>query len=291
MKKWLGFGAVLGLGCIALLSSGFITMGANQSGYEVYKSALKNTKEVKSFTGNLNVKVNVDGKPAVVVDSIIQKDNVNDLSHRKVQVIIGNQKESFDFFTQQDKSYVQLGNGEIYGSEDHQNWNRHWKEDKDGDNVIGEAIFDHLFGNIKQQVKIKDSTNSLKQVSLTLTEKQIPSLIQTIGPIIIQKAGEKNHQKVTMKQKHFMVPGLVENVQKQFPSLTKNVKIMSISSTSEISKNSLIEKQTGQFVITGQDAAGKQHRVVVDIQFDLSQVNQTDPEKIDLKGKEVHVNF
>jgi hypothetical protein len=291
-NKVLTYGLAIGVGCAALFSSGYVTMSANESGYNLYKSAWKNTKQVQSFTGNLDVTLEDNGNKILAVDSVIKKDLVKHVGHGDVKVTVANKNYLFDFFNQKNQNYLQLSNGELYSVGESEKWKHHQEgmQDHNEDNQIGETIVDALLGNIKQQVKAH-TENGVKKVSMQLSEKQIPTVVQAFGSVAVQKSGKQHDEKSNPMENHSPfgnIPGLTEDIQHTMPHLQKDVKIKSLEIQANINKNNLIEKQTAKVIFIGKDASGKNHEITLNIQFDLSQLNQTKPETLDLKGKKVH---
>lgn len=74
-KKWITAGVGLGVGAVMLMASGFSAM-ANTSGYDAYKTALKNTKAETSFTTNVDLTISDNGKELVAgtVDMKVNKE-------------------------------------------------------------------------------------------------------------------------------------------------------------------------------------------------------------------------
>ncbi|SHF19213.1 hypothetical protein SAMN05444392_1104 [Seinonella peptonophila] len=287
-KKWISFGLVVGLGLAAILFNGFQAIGSSNSGYEQYQAAWKKTQAAKSYTGNLHVTLSDNGKKSVDIVSEIQNDQTKNLSSRQMQLTLGDKKHLIHFYSQQDHQYVQDANGKIYELNHQKKWGQSdhkWANESEG-STIRETIVDTLFGNIKQQVQIEELQNGSKKVSLSLNNKQIPAVIQAIGSFAIKKAG--GHQEVFAKHSiSSVIPGLDEEIKKQKPQLTQDVKIQSFQLQSTINRSELIERQHATIVVTGKDVMSKQHQLTINIELNRSKINQTTPKQVPLNGKKV----
>ena len=71
------------------------------------------------------------------------------------------------------------------------------------------------------------------------------------------------------------------------PQLQSDIKIQSVSSTGNISKDDILTNQTAKIEVVGKDAKGTQHDLTFNIDLNLSGINSTTPDKIDLTGKQV----
>jgi nitrogenase molybdenum-iron protein alpha/beta subunit len=71
------------------------------------------------------------------------------------------------------------------------------------------------------------------------------------------------------------------------PKLTQDVRIEEIKLDATIDANNYFENKTAEIRVTGKDEAGAPHSVVVRAEVDLTGINATKADSVDLTGKKV----
>ncbi|MDP4127073.1 MAG: hypothetical protein Q8912_09035, partial [Bacillota bacterium] len=66
-----------------------------------------------------------------------------------------------------------------------------------------------------------------------------------------------------------------------------DINVETVTSTGNINKDDIITSQNAQIVVSGKDAQGTQHTLTFNLDLNLSNINATTPDKIDLTGKNV----
>ena len=66
------------VGVVLLVSTAFASMSAS-SGYDTYKSSIKNMVTVKSFTGNVQISLKDNGKDLATINSKVKADNSSEI--------------------------------------------------------------------------------------------------------------------------------------------------------------------------------------------------------------------
>ncbi|WP_134685743.1 hypothetical protein [Brevibacillus migulae] len=284
-KKWLAMGGGIGLGVAMLITSGF-SASASNTGYEAYKQAWKQTKAAASIAGDAHVTVNDNEEKVLDVTSAFKKDNGKDLSSAAIQVDNDKQKHALHVYRQDGKIIVKHSGSDMYHVMERQGprWgqNEHDPElAKDMENVL-----DVLAGNLRSEVMLKNQENGKKHVSLHLSDSQIPTAVNAIGSLIIKNAsqhtGADNHRHQGVKS---IAPA---DMKVDFPQLTDNIRMQEVNLDAIINADDYIENQKAEIRIVGQDASGEEHQVTVAFDVDLSGLNHTVIEPVQLEGKQVH---
>jgi hypothetical protein len=280
-KKWLMMGAGFGIGAVMLLVSGFSAM-ANTSGYDAYKTALKNNKSATSITSAGSITVKDKGTEILRADFNAKIDHTQ--NEASVAVTLGNglEKHAVNVFNQDNKFIFKDGASEVYKVKE--NGVSKWKHNggNSGPPKQLEPVIDALMGNLKELATVEATSDGGKQSSLHLSGNQIPTVVQAFGSILISKVA--NVDQWNDAGTHSVTSF---NLVSKFPKLVENIKIQQINLDASINKDQYLEHQTGEIIITGTDGSGEKHEVVIGLDFNLSNFNQTVPDQVDLTGKQV----
>jgi len=280
-KKMVTMAVSLAVGGSLLLSTGFAN-AAQMSGYDAYKSAIVNTKNLKSETADMKVSV-TDNKAKLVDLSSNIKLNLNTNAMSSVITTTkGGTSQSSNSYLQDGKSISKDSNSADYFVRTN-NLKDSNKMDKVQNPTVEksmEVVVDTLVGNMKNNVTTTSNTDGTKNIAINLSENEVTPLVDALTQIaFIQGTKTKN---ISNDSKAEL--GGLKNV---IPQLQSEIKVKSVNSTGKISKDSIITMQTAKIVIVGKDAQGKQHEITFNIDLNLSNVNSTTPDKINLTGKQV----
>jgi hypothetical protein len=267
-KKWLIAGGAFGIGAVMLLVSGFSAM-ASTSGYDAYKTAMKNTKAVSSLTANVELTVTDNGTKVLAGTSDIKLSQ--ELKSGSMSATFGGNAKthSLNVFRQDGKVIFKSSDNEVYRVQEH-NASK-WEEDGVAPNPpkAVEQVFETLMGNIRELATVESASNGGKHAVLHLSGSQIPAVANVIGTLAVSKLADSDHWNVS------------------FPKLTDNIKVEEINLDANINANNVLEQQLAEIKITGTDDSGNNHDLAIQLHIDFSGFNQTVPEKIDLTGKQI----
>ncbi|SEN67269.1 hypothetical protein [Lihuaxuella thermophila] len=280
-KKKLGiFALSLGVSASVLLTSALSVKAGNASGYDQYKAALKQTKAVENLTGNLDLSIQDNGKKLFTVDSTIRRDLKNHAGNGKINIEANGKKQTLEVYHQENKKIMKASNSEIYYVMNEKEKKVHHKS---GDRAQkAEFVIDALMSGLRNDIQSVNRTDGSKEVSLNLSEGQISPVVQALVSILVQNAA--GHEP---DRGHHGAPFFKGELKPDLPELTRDIKIKQVNIKAEINKENRIEEQTAQVLVTGKDAAGKEHQLTIRIRLDLSQFNHTVMDKVDLTGKKV----
>ena len=273
-KKWLTAGAGLGIGAVLFLASGISAM-ENTSGYDTYKTALKNTKAESSMTANVDLTITDNGKKIIIgtADLKVNKDQ----KAGSVAAFIGDNTEtrSINVFRQEGKVVFKNSEEDVYKVKELNTSKWQHNGDQQGPPKAVGQIFGTLFGNIKELATIENKANYGKHIELHLSGDQVPAVVNAVGTMAVSKIGNHPNSENT--------PDWMANM----PKLTDKIKVDKIDLEAEISPNNVLKEQSAKIKIIGTDDSGKKHDLTINIDIDYTDFNKTVPETVDLTDKKI----
>lgn len=300
-KKWIAMGAGVGLGAVMLTVSGLSAM-AGTSGYEAWKSAVKQTKTAESIAGAVTLTVTDNDKRLAGAEAAFKKDGSG--ASANVQVNAGAMSHEMNVYLQDGRAILKPGDSDTYQvTEPWGDGGHGWKHDSNHapDPAMVqrvERVFDALVGNLKDRVTLTENADGSKQATLSLSGNQVPVAINAIGSLLIGGAADGDHWKhgkpgwadegqagagAETNGDSWFAPGAGP----EMPKLTQDIRVESIELDATIDADNYMDAQTAEIHISGKDADGTAHSVVVQAAIDLSGVNATVADTVDLTGKNV----
>jgi len=270
----------------SLVVSGGILMGtaytnaASLSGYESYKLAIKNTTNLKNETADLKLSVDDAGKNLVDVSSNIKVNSTTKAMSQATTVKSSTGSQAFSTFNQAGKSISKSSTSEVYNVKEnnHKNFN---KESKNMNPEVAksmETVADILVGNMKNNVNVTPNTDGTKKINVKLSETQIIPLVNAVTSMVLTVGNNESM--------HNEKAGNID-VKKMLPQLVSGITVKSVDITGDINKNNIINNQVAKIVVTGKEAKGTAHEVTINATLNLSNINSTTPNTVDLTGKQV----
>ena len=126
------------------------------SGYESYKSAIKDTANLKNETADLKLSVKDNGASLVDVTSNVKVNSATNAMSQATTVKSSKGSETFTTANQAGKSISKSSTSEVYNvrENNHKNFNK--KDEKMNPQVINsvETVLDILVGNMKDNVTV-----------------------------------------------------------------------------------------------------------------------------------------
>lgn len=252
----------------------------SKNGYDQIKDSLKYTAEgcttkLSSYTADMSVVVKDNGN-VLFSDTSTNKYDISNKSRE-------NLSKSLDNGTQRENYYYADKNGFINKSNDQDiyyvneytspkqdiNFKNPFKDKQAGD---VERIADALIGNLKDAVVVTQNSDGSKQLSGSLSESQIPSLINAV---------------VSLQCKNVFG----NNGNNTLPKITKDIFVKEVKGNMTVTKDGLVQVVLGTGVISGKDDNDKDHNLTFEILGKISNVNSTVVKKLDLSGKKTQKNI
>lgn len=252
---------------------------ANKSGYDQLKDALKVTAEQSnekfdSYTMDFSMAVKDNGK-TLMTENGIHKYDRNKNASENISSRLNMNGTKNDSQTYSDKTTqirVSESDPTYYVTEytkerKEEAFPNPFKEDSAEDL---EKIADAIVGSLKDHVVVTENSDSSKGLEGSLTEVQIPSLVNAVASYSLKQEFNGN--------------------QDNMPHLTKDVFVKDVRGKAKVNKDGVMESILGTAVLSGKDEQGTVHDVTVEILVKLSGINSTTVTKPDLTGKKVIKN-
>ncbi|UUZ86024.1 hypothetical protein LJK88_22870 [Paenibacillus sp. P26] len=171
--------------------------------------------------------------------------------------------------------------------------NDHWKgkthkTDQAMDATLNqevENVIDELVGNLKNYVTVSPQEDGKQVHRLPAERRQIPSAVNAVGSLVI-KHGLNGHEQQAIEGKSPLAANL-EQLRSSLPKLSQDIKISSVTVNAKVDASNHIVEQDAVLTLTGKDASGTAHEVVIDAKLGLSGFDSTTPDQVDLTGKQV----
>lgn len=267
----------------AMMATAALAGGSGLNGYEVYKAAFKNTRALASMTGTAAITVADNGNVILKSNGTVKMDRNTKNMSGSFDVAAGDQYKTKDMYRQDGQTIIKYSDSEVYnvlsvqpGSFHHSGkWGRENENPARAEKL--EKIVDLLVVNYQNYISLDNKADGTRQVSLQMSGSQISPVANAIASLV---AGERMHN--TEKRKH---SGLMSG--DQMPKLVDDIRIANIDIKADIDKQNFIKEQMANITITGKDAEGKNHEVVISVGLNLSGLNNTTPDSVDLTGKQV----
>lgn len=290
MNKRSKIGIAVGASSIVMLTTAFSAM-ADTSAYDAYKSAVQQTKQATSMTGQFQVSVSQDGKQVVGATSTMKMDMKDKTGSGQVTLQSPTKTESFEMFRSASQAVFKTSTSDVYnvmkGRMDHMG--------KNGEDAATQKnvqnVMDTLFKSLDNYMTVSNGANG-KVVSLSMSQSQIPAAANAVGSLLLAQAADHQGPKGAMGHhegaaKNPMMADM-SAFKEQLPKLTQDISIQQIKVTADINSQNYIDAQQADIVISGKDAAGQQHQVTIHVEADLSNFNATQVDQVNLAGKKVN---
>ncbi|MFD0681594.1 MULTISPECIES: hypothetical protein [unclassified Paenibacillus] len=296
-KKLALIGTGVTVGTFLLITSAYAGIAEN-SGYETYKAAIKNTVTAKSMTDTVAVSVQDNGKQVLNVNATVKKDKTAKAVSANVNVQGGGTDQSVNVYTTADgKKVIKTSASDVYNvfdAKDNQHGRENKKEKTDelqGDkfNKEAENLIDALVGNLKQYVTETAAANGGKEIHISLSGSQLPTAVNAVGSFLVKKASHDSlnaHESDASSKKELFGADL-SGLKQAMPKLTQDVAITNVDIQASVDGNNTITKQKAALTISGKDESGAAHTVIVNADLGITGLNTTTPDSIDLTGKQV----
>lgn len=278
---------------VSLLLGGLMIFGAtlasasSTTGYDVYKTAFKNIRTATSMTVNSEVSVNDNGNSIIKVNSATKMNQANKSMSSLISTIIGNETSTVNIYRQDGQNIIKSSDSEVYQvmpghpgpKHDNENDAEFKAEEKYAQDI--ENLVDAVVGNMRSMVVLDKQADGSKNISLQLSGNQIPPVANALASLLVKTATEQNFGK------HNELSELGVDPIANLPKLVEEISITDVNLKAVVNDKEQIVSQQAIFTITGKDAAANTHTVIVQANMNLSDINQTTPDKVDLTGKQI----
>lgn len=279
-KKLIAMTTSLVIGGTLLLGTAYVN-ASQLSGYEAFKASVKDTKNLKNETANLKVSVTDNGSDLVDMTSNVKINETTNAMSQVTTVKSSNGSETFSTFRQDGKNISKSSSSDVYNVRENNNKNFKKKDKVENPEIQKsmEVVIDTLVGNMKDKVTVTDNGDGTKKSSIVLNENEVTPLVNAVTSMALVRGNNE--------QMHNDKKADLANLKNVIPQLQSDIKVKSVEVNGDINKDNTIKDQVAKIVLTGTDAQGKTHEIAVNINLDLSNINSTTPDTVDLTGKQV----
>lgn len=262
-------------GCM-LLSVTVVASASGSSGYETYKSAVKNMAVTSNATFSTSFELKDNGTIDISGTSVEKLEGTNNSSITNIK--IGDVTKEIETSRIDGKTIMKKGEDYYSGTSNGKEKNMRGEKKFDASSSkskLGEMVLDTLVGDVKNQFVVDGDT-----ISVNLEGAQIPELAK----LAISAAVEEGNNKKANNKGEVGKDGLKDALN-SIPNL-KNVDIKSLSMTAKVDGSTLTDNSF-KIVVIGDDESGISHEIEVSVDSAISAVNSTKADLIDTTGKEV----
>lgn len=291
-KKLAMMGLGVAVGSMMLVTSVYAGVG-DAPGYETFKSAVKQTATVHNVTRQVNVNLQDNGAQLLSVKSTIKSSGENQAGSAEVTVNNGTNEQTIHFYNQEGKQIIKTGDSDVYKVLEGKGMGGKFKEYEAAGHtpdpqVVSEVenVVDALVGNLKNYVTMDEAAGNTKEIHFKLSGSQISPVVNTIGSLAIKHGAMENSQR-PMPSKADTLGIDVTTLKNSLPQLTSDIKMDEVEINASVDSDNHITNQTAQIHISGKDAEGTAHNVVLSVDMTLSSLNSTTPDTVDLTGKQL----
>ena len=278
-KKLIAMTTSLVLGGTLLFGTAYAN-ASQLSGYEAFKASVKDTKNLKNETANLKVSVYDNGSDIVDMTSNVKINGAANAMSQVTTVKSSSGSETFSTYKQDGKNISKSSSSDVYNVRDNSKKNLNKKDKVENPEIQNsmEVVIDTLVGNMKDKVTVTNNDDGTKKSSIVLNENEVTPLVNAVTSMaLVRDNNEKMHNDKAGDL----------NLEKVIPQLQSDIKVKGVEVNGDINKDDTIKDQVAKIMLTGTDAQGKNHEITVNINLDLSNINSTTPDTVDLTGKQV----
>jgi len=263
---------------VTMLSATALANVSSSSGYEVYKAAVKNLPLADSLTAQAAVSVSDNGTVVLNATSTEKMNRVNKTMSSITTINAGDKTQSNEMYHQNDQTIMKDSSSEIYNviSKGNRDFDKNHEEQSENQSVPKEVenIVDLLAANFDNNISLDNNSDGSKTATLKLADSQITPLENAVAALIVKNANHASERD--------------QAVTTSLPQLVDEISLNSVDVTAQISDQGQLTKQTLVIKVTGKDASGRVHELLINVDINLSDINNTTPDTIDLTGKQVN---
>lgn len=253
---------------------------ASKSGYDQAKDALKYsaesfTSKLSNYTIDISMNIKDNGK-VIISENTVNKYDVTKNSCENFYTRINGSKKSEGYFYRDKDIMVDTSeNQDLYFVTEYEGSNegrvlRNPFEEKNAGDI--EKIGDAIVGSLKDYVIVDEKTDGSKELSGSISEAQIPALVNAVTSYMIKSTSFFN---IGAQEEQIM------------PIITKDVYVKEVKGNMVVDKDGLIQNIFGTGVLYGKDDKGNEHTLTIELLGKVSNINSTTVNKPDLSGKKV----
>ncbi|CAB1241906.1 hypothetical protein ACFHWD_06070 [Clostridium sp. MT-14] len=267
---------------IAMFATTAFAEVTSKSGYDQLKDSVKYTAKactggLSSYTADMSFVIK-DGTNTVYSSDNIFKYDLSNKSKEDISTVYNGSKKAENYYYMDKNSIINKPKDSpsyyVTNYTDGTNWNITNPFDEDRASDI-EKIADAIVGNLKDSVSVNVKQDGSREISGSLNNTQIPSLINALVSFQFKNSFAESTGRTGDRI--------------SVPKLTNNIFVKNVKGTASVDKNGLIKTILGSGVISGTDKNGQNHNLTFELLLKISGINSTAVKKPDLSGKKTIV--
>lgn len=258
---------------------------ASKSGYEQLKDAAKYTAEscsekLPNYTIDMSFSIKDNGNVVMYDNEVMKYDLKNNATENISKRSSKTKKATEGYYYTDKNSRITYDNysdsyivTELTKAKEEKIFENPFKEKRANDL---EKIADAFVGNLKDAVVVNQNADGSKTLSGSLTEAQIPAVVNAITSFQFKNAsGGYSQNRGQDEEGSYM------------PKITKDIFVKDVKGNMDVNKDGLIQKVLFTGTLVGKDESGKEHSVTFELLGKMENINSTTVKKPDLSGKKV----
>jgi hypothetical protein len=268
--------SVIGISGTLMFGSVY-SISANTSGYDLYKDALKKTHSAESATLNFNLKIEDNNKSILSSQSIFKSDSVNQVNSLSTRLANESEVSNMNMYKQDGIWFVMKDGLDTVYKMDTSNNPHHSNTAELKDDV--ENLIDVMTKNLQQQITVAEKKDGNHVIELDLTGKEIPLSANALSTLMIKHA--------VMLQDNNETESSNFHINAKLPELDHEITVKQVKLTAQVNKENYIEQQTVKVIVTGKDKQDTSHELVLNINLNASDYNQTTVTPVEIPADKV----
>ncbi|MFJ5712933.1 hypothetical protein [Neobacillus sp. NPDC093127] len=285
-KKVLAAVGVSGL----LMAGGVLSASASTSGYDLFKTAVKKTHTINSFTAHTSASLTDNVKEIYQVDSLNTANLKDESGNSTVSVTNGGTTTKVDYFSKANQTVVKSSKDDNYYVKDESEHKKEFKRKEHKDENLSpqmqkdvEAIFDAVTKNYQDKITTSVGANGNTELQLDLSKNQIPAVGQAVVSFFLKNIDQqKDH-----KEKAEFGSLQLADLKPELPQLKNNINVSRVVLKGVVDKNDYLTGQEATIYVSGEDVNGTHHDLVLKLTNTFDQLNNSKVSGVDLTGKKV----
>lgn len=285
-KKVITMLTALVVGGTMLAGTAFATV-TSTSGYDTYKAAVLKVPAITNATANVDATVTDNKTVLLTANSLAKFNRGNNTSSEVTDIKVGPKDLKAESYSQDGKRISKSPDSDVYTVFDEGSEKNFEKKDKADNNQLQqgfEGLVDAYVGDRSNDFVAAPNADGSTTVTVNLDESNITPLDNAIVSFAIKVAEGNGFREKNFEDKK---DNITADLKSLVPQLTSNITVKSVDAKAKISKEKVFESQDATITISGNDAQGTEHTVVITANVSLSDVGTTTPVKVDLTGKQV----
>jgi hypothetical protein len=280
-KKVLAAVGISGL----LMTGGVLSASASGNGYQLFKDSVKKTETLTNFTSHVQASLTDNGTKIYSVNSLSSENLPTHEGSSSISVTNGGKTTNVNYYSQNHQTIIKSSNdanyyvrqGHVEKNENHEGHKLSPQMQKDV-----EAIFDAITTNYQDKItatKSGDNTN----LSFELSKDQVPAIGQAVVSFFLKNIDQN---KEYFGNREFGSLNMAD-LKPLLPQLTSGITVNKVDLNGIVDKNNYLVEQDATIYVSGKDAKGTVHNLVLSIKNQFDHINSSKVDTIDLKGKKV----